>query len=332
MQLGFKLKESRLASRLGLKYPILQAPIGSMAGVKLASSVSNTGGLGSLALTWTPKENAVELIRNLQTQTKRPFFVNYVLAFPLLSLDEVLEAGVRVITFAWGNPKHLVQKCHQAKALVGVQVGTSDGAKSARDSGADFIICQGVEAGGHVQSTTSLWLLLDGVIQSCPDVPIIAAGGLANGEDIAKALNTGADAVMLGTRFVATVESQAHSLYKQALVASKSDDAVMTVCFNGGWDHAPHRVLRNSTLINWESAGCPQTGSRPGESEQIASNDSGRVIMRYDEMPPANDMTGDILACVLYAGTGCGKIKDIPPVSELLPKLWSECLKTQDIN
>lgn len=323
------MTDSQLADRLGLKYPILQAPIGSMAGVELAAAVSNAGGLGSLALTWTPKEAAVELVRNLLAQTSKPFFVNYVLAFPLLSLDEILAAGVRVVTFAWGDPKFLVQKCHDANALVGVQVGTPDGAKSARDLGVDFIICQGIEAGGHVQSTTPLLSLLDSVIQACPDIPIVATGGLTDGQDIAETLNAGADAVMLGTRFVATVESRAHALYKQALVDSKSDNAVMTVCFNEGWGNTLHRVLRNSTLINWESAGCPPAGSRPGESEMIASNNTGRSIIRYEEMPPANDMTGDILACVLYAGTGCGKIEDIPSVSELLLYLWSDCLKAQ---
>jgi NAD(P)H-dependent flavin oxidoreductase YrpB (nitropropane dioxygenase family) len=104
------VKESKLANQLGLKYPIFQAPIGSMAGVELASAVSTTGGLGSLALTWTPKETAVELVQTLHTRTKNLFFVNYVLAFPVLSLDEILEAGVRVITFSWGNPKHLIRK------------------------------------------------------------------------------------------------------------------------------------------------------------------------------------------------------------------------------
>ena len=323
------MKESKLANRLDLKYPIFQAPIGSMAGVELASAVSNTGGLGSLALTWTPKETAVELVQTLHTQTKKPFCVNYVLAFPVLSLDEILEAGVRVITFAWGNPKHLIQKCHHANTMVGVQVGSSDGAKSARDSGADFIICQGVEAGGHVQSTTPLMRLLDEVVLSCPAVPVVAAGGLADGSDIAKAFDAGADAVMLGTRFIATVESRAHPLYKQELVNSTAENAVLTVCFNEGWDNVLHRVLRNSTLINWEGAGCPPAGSRPGELELIASNDTGKIIRRYEEMPPAFDMSGDILACVLYAGTGCGKINNIPSVSELLPKLWSECLKMQ---
>ena len=320
------MNQSKLATRLGLKYPIIQAPIGSMAGIELAAVVSNAGGLGSLAVTWTPKETAVEMVRNLQAQTKKPFIVNYVLAFPFLSLDEMLEAGVPIISFSWGDPKQLIQKCHQANALVGVQIGTNDGAKSARDSGADFIICQGVEAGGHVQSTTPLMTLLDDVVKSCVDVPIVAAGGLANGEDIERVLNAGADAVMLGTRFVATVESRAHPLYKQALVDSKSENAVMTLCFNGGWDNAPHRALRNSTLMKWEDAGCPPAGSRPAEGERIATNHTGRVVTRYDDMPPAYDMDGDVLACCLYAGMGCEKIKNIPSVAELLPELWSECL------
>ena len=263
--------------------------------------------------------------------TKKPFFVNYVLAFSPLLLDVALDNGVPVITFSWGQPEQLIQKCHSANALVGVQVGTSDGAKAAKDSGADFIICQGVEAGGHVQSTTPLMLLLSEVVQVCSNTPIVAAGGLANGEDIAEALRAGADAVMLGTRFIATIESRAHPLYKQTLVDSKSEDAVITLCFNGGWANAAHRVLRNSTLKMWEDAGCPPPGFRPGEAEKIASNNAGRGVTRYDDMPPANDMDGDILACCLYAGLGCEKIENIPTVAELMPELWSECLRAQGI-
>ena len=323
--------QSKLAQRLRLKYPILQAPIGSMAGVELAAAVSNEGGLGSLALTWTAPDLARDLIHQVQNKTSHPFFVNYVLVFPVLSLDLALDAGVRLVTFSWGSPGQLIQKCHQANALVGVQVGTCDGAKSARDSGADFIICQGVEAGGHVQSTTPLMSLLEETVQACEDVPVVATGGLANGEDIAEAFNAGADAVMLGTRFIATVESRAHPLYKQALVDSKSEDAVITLCFNGGWDHAAHRVLRNSTLEVWEDAGCPPVGSRPGEGERLVSNHAGKIVTRYDDMPPAFDMDGDILASCLYAGLGCGKIGNIPTVAELLPELWSGCLKAERV-
>ena len=321
--------ESKLAGRLGLKYPILQAPIGSMAGLELAAAVSNEGGLGSLALTWTAPDLARDLIHRVKRKTANPFFVNYVLAFPILSLDLALDAGVPIVTFSWGNPKQLIQKCHQANALVGVQVGTCDGAKAVRDAGADFIICQGVEAGGHVQSTMPLMYLLEQTVQACKDLPIVAAGGLADGKDIAEAFYAGADAVMLGTRFVATVESRAHPLYKQALVHSKSEDSVVTLCFNGGWDHATHRVLRNSTLNIWEAAGCPTVGFRPGEMEQIALNSAGKIITRYDDTPPANDMEGDILACCLYAGLGCEKIGNIPTVAKLLPELWSERLKAE---
>jgi NAD(P)H-dependent flavin oxidoreductase YrpB (nitropropane dioxygenase family) len=291
------MMQSRLAQRLGLKYPILQAPIGSMTGVDLAAAVSNEGGLGSLALAWTAPGLAQDMIRQLQSKTTNSFFVNYVLAFPIRSLDLVLEAGVPMVTFSWGNPGPLIEKCHQASALVGVQVGTCDGAKSARDSGADFIICQGVEAGGHVQSTTPLMSLLEETVEACEDMPVVATGGLANGEDIAEAFHAGADAVMLGTRFIATVESRAHPLYKQALVDSQSENAVISLCFNGGWDHAPHRTLRNSTLKAWEDAGCPPVGFRPGEMEQIAFNSTGKIVTRYDDTQPAFDMDGDILAC-----------------------------------
>lgn len=324
-----EMKESVLAQRLGLKYPILQAPIGSLAGVDLASAVSNSGGLGSLALAWTPPEKALDLIKQVQNKTFHPFFVNYVLSFPVTSLEIALEAGVRIVTFSWGNPGQLIQKCHQAKALVSVQVGTSDGAKSARDSGADFIICQGVEAGGHVQSTTPLLRLVEETVHVCDDVPIVAAGGLVDGKDMAKAFQAGADAVMLGTRFITTVESRAHPLYKQMLVEAKSEDAVLSLCFNGGWANAPHRVLRNSTLKMWEDAGCPPAGSRPGEGEHITTNSAGKTVRRYDDMPPAFDMEGDISACCLYAGQGCGKIESIPTVAELLPGLWSECLMAE---
>jgi NAD(P)H-dependent flavin oxidoreductase YrpB (nitropropane dioxygenase family) len=139
-----KMTNNVLAKRLGLKYPIFQAPLGSMAGVDLASAVSNEGGLGSLALTWTPPDTARNLIKQVQEKTPNPFFVNYVLAFPTNSLDIALELGVGIVTFSWGNPKRLIQRCHQADALVGVQVGTPDGAKAERDEGADFIICQGI--------------------------------------------------------------------------------------------------------------------------------------------------------------------------------------------
>lgn len=323
------MADNRLIKQLGLQYPILQAPIGSMAGVELAAAVSNAGGLGSLALTWTGPDAAASLVENLRAQTPHPFFVNFVLSFPPAALEATLQAGAPLVTFSWGNPGKLIDSVHRANALAGVQVGTVQRARAAQAAGADFIICQGVEAGGHVQSTTPLAQLLSDVIRACGDLPVVAAGGLGDGEDIARALDAGAEAVMLGTRFVATVESRAHPLYKQALVEAKRESATLTQCFDGGWPYAAHRALRNSTLQEWEDAGCPPVGSRPGEGARIAVSSSGNTIVRYDDTPAADDMEGNIAACVQYAGLGCEKIHGIPPVAELIPELWSGCLKAR---
>ncbi len=309
---------------LNLKYPILQAPIGSIASTRLAASVSNAGGMGSLALTWTEPDVAADRVRKLRAKTANPFFVNFVLSFPPKALEAALEAGTPAITFSWGQPGQLVNRIHQFDAQVGVQVGTVDGAKQALDDGVDFIICQGVEAGGHVQSTTPLSELLPKVVEIARSVPVVAAGGLTNGKDLAWALGRGAMAMMLGTRFVATIESNAHPLYKQAIVEAKSTDSVYTLCFDGSWPYSAHRVLRNRTLNDWETAGCPPSGQRPGEGDMIAEGSSGVVIKRYDDTPPAADMEGHILECCLYAGKGCSCIEDIPEAAVFLSELWSE--------
>ena len=298
--------------------------MGGVASTRLAASVSNAGGMGSLALTWTEPDVAASQVRELRAETAKLFFVNFVLSFPPKSLDAALETGVPAVTFSWGQPDQLVKKVHQFETLVGVQVGTVDGAKRAIDNEADFIICHGIEAGGHVQSTTPLSELLPKVVDMAASVPVVATGGLTNGEDLARALRQGANAVMLGTRFVATVESNAHQLYKQALVEAKSTDSVYTLCFDGGWTHAAHRVLRNRTLHEWETAGCPPAGQRPGEGEIIAKESSGTEIRRYSFYEPSAATEGDVLDCCLYAGKGCGNIEDIPEVAVLLSDLWSE--------
>ena len=287
-------------------------------------SGSNAGGMGSLALTWDDTQTAVEKVLLLKAKTSRPFFVNYVLSFPPESLNAVLDAGVPAVTFSWGQPAALVNEVHEHGAIVGIQVGTVDGAKQALDNQVDFLICQGVEAGGHVQSTTLLPELLAQVVDLFGDIPIVAAGGLANGHDLHWALKHGADAIILGTRFVATQESDAHPLYKQALVDASSEDSIYTLCFDGGWPYAAHRVLRNDTLNAWESAGCPPVGQRPDEEEIVAQGDGGAVLKRYDDAPPTESMEGNILDSCLYAGTGRGSIEDIPDAQTLLSRIWSE--------
>ncbi len=130
---------------------------------------------------------------------------------------------------------------------------------------------------------------------------------------------------MLGTRFVATQESRAHTIYKQKLAQSTGTDTALTVCFDGGWSYAAHRVLRNSTLERWEATGCPPHGLRPGENETTGANAQGEAILRYEDTAPRQGFTGDVEAMCLYAGTGCAFIHDLPSASDLIPLLWREC-------
>ncbi len=309
---------------LAVDRPILQAPIGSLASVDLVVAVSRAGGIGSLALTWTDAASAARQVGAVKALTNAPFVANFVLAFEPIALSAALDAGVPIVTFSWGLPGPLVKSVHSAGAAVGVQVGTVDGAHRALDEGCDFIICQGVEAGGHVQSSTPLRILLPAVVAKAGAVPIVAAGGLADGADIAEVIRLGASAAMLGTRFVASMESHAHPAYKAALVAADSDATVLTACFDGGWPYAAHRVLRNSTLQNWESAGCPPSGRRPGEADVVARGQRGDVVRRYDDMPPHSRLDGDVLDCCLYAGTGVGRITAVRAADSLVKELWHD--------
>jgi len=310
---------SRLGRLLGIDVPLVQAPTASIAGPELAGAVSAAGALGTMGLTWTEPGDAREAVLQVRRRTSNPFGVNFALAFPPRSLESSLEAGAPVVLFSWGDPGRLIERARERGALVGVQVGAGEGAARAVDSGAHFVICQGVEAGGHVQSTTPLWQLLEEVLERVgARVPVVAAGGLADADQAAEAVRRGADGVMLGTRFVATVESGAHALYKESLARARASDARLTICFDGGWPHAPHRVLRNATLACWEAAGCPPPGARPGEGETVGLTASGEAIFRYEDTAPREGMSGAVEQMALYAGTGVGRIQGVRPAAEIV--------------
>lgn len=210
---------------------------------------------------------------------------------------------------------------------MGVQVSNRVGARQALDLGADYLICQGTEAGGHVQAISALYETLPGVIEEAGTVPVLAAGGIASGSHIRKALITGASGVLIGTRFVATKEAEGHDEWKKALVRAKTEDSVLTVCFHDGWENAPHGVLRNRTVEMWEAAGCPAPGQRPGEGDVLTTNAAtGLVKRRYSIGAPRREDRGELLELPLYAGKGVGAIRDVPSAGDLVERLWKECL------
>jgi nitronate monooxygenase len=300
---------------------IVQAPLGGLASAELVVAVCNAGGLGTLALTWTEPQLAAQLVRTVRARTASAFAANFVLSFEPLALASALEAGVPVVTFSWGLPQALIDTVRSFGAALGIQVGSVEGARRALDAGCDFIICQGVEAGGHVQSSTPLQQLLPAIVAEARDIPVVAAGGLADRADVVRVRSLGARAAMLGTRFVASTESTAHPSYKEALVAAGPGQTALTGCFDGGWPYALHRVLRNATLATWEAAGCPPSGHRPGEGDVVGTDQSGDVVRRYDDAPPRADMSGDIQQGCLYAGSGVHKITAVDCARDIVTDL-----------
>lgn len=308
----------------GQHLPVIQAPIGSAATPALASAVSLAGGLGGLALSWSDPDAAGAIVAGMhRTAGGRAFFGNFVLHFPCEGFDAALDAGLPVVTISWGIDAARVARAHRAGARVGIQVGSAQGARRALEAGADFLIAQGIEAGGHVQSTFPLDVLLPGVLAAAGRVPVVAAGGIATGQAVARTIAAGAAGAMLGTRFLATAEAGVHDAYKAALVAASGDDTVFTNCFDLGWPYAMHRVLRNDTLTEWEAAGCPQAPHRPGEGDVVFRR-GGEDFPRYCDTPPMPGAEGSLLSACLYSGAGVGDIGSVEPAGDLVARLAAD--------
>jgi NAD(P)H-dependent flavin oxidoreductase YrpB (nitropropane dioxygenase family) len=308
----------------GMRVPIVQGPMGGAAGPKLVSAVAQAGGLGVLPIWIAQIKVAVEMIKATQALTNRPFAVNIRAD---LEMEDLIAAatdlGVRIVHLFWGDPASSMGAVRRGGARMIATVSDMETARRALDVGAAGLIVQGVEAGGHVLGSTPLRDLLPLVVGMAGDVPIAAAGGLSDAEDIAEVFALGASAAVLGTRFVAAEESDVHASFRQALVAAGAEDTVRTLCFDGGWPNAPHRVLRNSTFRAWEQAGRPAPGGRPGEGDIIMTHASGVGFPRYHCAPPEATMDGDLEAACLYAGMGVGKIADVRPASVLIEEIMS---------
>lgn len=310
-----------LCDLLGIERPIVQAPMGGVANPRLAAAVSEAGGLGMLPLSWSDPSELTEAIRETSALTDRPFGVNLLYAWPQEErLAAALEAGATVASLGWGVGADGIKQAKDGGAKVLVTVGTPDEAKSAVDAGADAVVAQGWEAGGHVWGQISTLALVPAVVDVV-DVPVVAAGGIADGRGVAAAMVLGAAGVWVGTRFVLAEESFAHSDYRRLLVEAGTGDTVHSSLFDVGWPEAPHRTLRNSTVAAWEAAGRPASGSRPGEDEAIAARPSGAAIKRYQATTPSEGFEGDIEAMALWAGQGVGLVDRVQPAGEIVREL-----------
>ena len=266
----------------------MQAPIGPAATVELVDAVCAAGALGSLASSWTPVDVLREQVRLL---AGRRFCVNLVLAFPQeRRLGVLCEEHVPVISFSWGIRPDLIARAHEAGAQVFVQVGSAEAVRRAVDAGADAVIVQGIEAGGHVEGEQPLLELLAGVDEL--GAPVVAAGGIADAAAAATARDAGADAVAAGTAFLVAEEADRHRGYVARLLAAET--TVLTDVFSIGWPNAKHRVLANSALAEGVPASdAMPTGTRGGDADRLA----------------------------LYAGAGVRAVRRVEPAASIVDRL-----------
>jgi NAD(P)H-dependent flavin oxidoreductase YrpB (nitropropane dioxygenase family) len=298
----------------------MQAPIGPATTAELVAAVSRIGALGTLAASWTDPRTLRNQLRSIRSSVDRQFCVNLVLDFDQEErLDVVLDEGAGFVSFSWGVDPRLCERAREAGVVVLVQVGDLASAREAADAGADILIAQGIEAGGHVQATTRLGDLL-GELRPALDLPIIAAGGIGNVESARAAIDAGADGVACGTPFLAALEADVHPDYFERLVAATAADTVLTTAFDIGWPDAPHRVLRNGTLAAWEAAGRPASGSRPGEGDVIAVR-RGTPVVRYSDVQPTIATEGDIGSMALYAGTSVDSVHRRANAAEIVREI-----------
>ncbi len=321
---------TRVCDLFGIDHPIVSAGMGSVAQAELAAAVSDAGGLGTVALPGLSPAAITAQLRAAGALTRKALVASLLVPF---MTPEILEAAlgerISAVWFFWGEPNVAdVVKCHRAGAMVIWQCGSVDEAVAAKSAGVDCIIAQGFDAGGHVRGTTTTVALLPAVRDAIGDLPLLAAGGLADGRGLAAALALGADGAVFGTRFLASAECAAHPEYKQRIIDARAEDTFYTTLFDVGWPDAPHRVLRTKLVEEWERAGRPASGQRPGEGEPGATMRIEGVatppLVSYSVVPPTSYMTGDIERHAFYAGQSVNLIHEILPAGEIVRRIARE--------
>lgn len=290
---------TRFTEMFDCRVPLQQAGMGGVTSPDLALAVAAAGGLGMLTGTIGAEALSAQLD---VVPADVAVGANFLLPFLDRAALEDASSRARLVELFWGLPDpEIVEKVHAGGARAGWQVGSVAEAIAARDAGCDLIVAQGIEAGGHVRGTVGLLPLLDEV-RAAVDLPLVAAGGIGSGRAMAAALAAGADAVRVGTRFVASTESIAHPVYVEALVRAGAADTVITTAFGDGWPDAPHRVLK-SALAAGEALGTAQSWSPDW---------------------PTRTSTGPVEARALYAGQSVGAVRSRQSAAEIVAELVGE--------
>ncbi|KAL9272793.1 putative nitronate monooxygenase [Drosera capensis] len=311
---------------MGLEYGIVQAPLGpDVSGPELVAAVADAGGLGLLrAPDWECPEYLRGLIKKTRSLTDKPFGIGVVLAFPHEeNLKVILDEKVVFLELYWGEvPEELVHRAHDAGVKVIPQVGSVEEARKSIEVGVDAIIVQGREAGGHVIGQDALITLVPRVVDLVgdQDIPVIAAGGIVDARGYVAALALGAQGVCLGTRFLATEESNAHPDYKKQLIEGENTEYT-DIFGRARWPEAPHRVLVTPFYIACKSLPDDVTEANQPVIGHTVIHGVEKEIRRFAGTVPNKTAEGEIESMVMYAGQGVGLIREILPAAEVVKRL-----------
>lgn len=298
---------TRVCEILNIKYPILQGGMAWAATYELAQGVSNAGGLGVIAAGNAPKEIVKKEIENIRKKTDKPFGVNIMLMSPFAEdiVDLVCEERVPVVTTGAGNPGKYMEKFKNAGVKVIPVVPTVALARRLEREGADALIVEGTEAGGHIGELTTMAIVPQ--VADAVDIPVIAAGGVADGRGFLAALSLGAEGVQMGTRFVCSTECIAHDNYKERIIKAKDREAIVTGRSTG----YPVRVLKNKFTREYLEL------EKKGVSfEELEKLGAGRLRLAV--------MEGDMDNGSVMAGQISGLIKDIKTCEEIISNIIEE--------
>jgi len=297
---------------VAIDHPIVQAPLGPWNTVELAAAVCNAGALGSLATNLRTADVVREDMRRLRAATDRPFAVNHTLRpFDEDAFAATLDDPPAVVSFALGHRRDFVDRAHAAGALFVQQVHTVRQATEAAESGADVVVAQGAEAGGF-GGFVSTMALVPQVVDAVAPVPVVAAGGIADGRGLAAALTLGAQGINVGTRFLAAAESGTPDAFRQSIVAAHSEESVKVdfadVVFppagDGGYGTRP-RVLETPFVEEWNR--------RAGEAAVEATRLREELMQGLQE--------GRAHELVPFSGQTAGMIGDVLPAAEIVRRL-----------
>lgn len=306
-----------VCENLGIEVPIMQAAIWPATSAELVAAVSETGGLGSIGSVFESAETVEKQIARVRELSDRPFAVNHVV--PLLdeeAFEATLEARPAVISLALGDPGELVDRAHAAGAKVVHQVHTVEQARRAAELGVDAIIAQGSEAGGQGMALgVGAMALIPQVVDAVVPIPVLAAGGVADGRGLAAALVLGAQGANVGTRFLASEEASADDKWKQAILHTESEEVVRFEVFNEilpsrsdrAYETVP-RVMRTVFVEEWQ--GRPEAARR--ESERLRAE----LMSAIKERRPHELLP--------FTGQTAGIIRDILPAAEIVRKMVAE--------